>query len=76
LLNDTYKNLAPATIESHFATVFLANSIESSTKKSKMKSVFVFALFIAAALAAPQGEKDAVILQDTQEVRVDGYNFQ
>jgi hypothetical protein len=41
-----------------------------------MKSVFVFALFIAAALAAPQGDKDATIVSDTQDVRVDGYNFQ
>jgi hypothetical protein len=40
-----------------------------------MKSVFVFALLVAAVLAAPQGDKDATILEDTQDIRVDGYNF-
>jgi hypothetical protein len=39
-----------------------------------MKIVFVFALFVAAVFAA--GDQDATIVSDTQDVRVDGYNFQ
>lgn len=38
--------------------------------------VIVFAALFALALAAPQGEKDAVVVRyDSENIGVDGYNF-
>jgi hypothetical protein len=48
-----------------------------TTNKIKMKSVFVFALVIAAVLAAPVDDsKNAQILRlEQDDVRPDGYKF-